>query len=164
LPAIGVVAVAVVVVIGGFGEEVGWRGFALPFLQRRFDALVSALLLTPIWALWHLPFFFTVATYRDFPPAEYVGFVFGLACGSIILTWLYNGTSGSILACAIWHGVYNLETATVAASGMIAAVTTTLVVVKQSCSSRSRYARVSADSRRCSAPDAARLANTLMHG
>ena len=46
-------------------------------------------------------YFFTVATYRGFAPAGYVGFVFGLACGSIVLTWLYYGTGGSILACAV---------------------------------------------------------------
>jgi uncharacterized protein len=56
--------------------------------------------------------------------------VFGLACGSVILAWLYNRTGGSILACAIWHGVYNLETGTVAANRTIQAVTTTLVIVQ----------------------------------
>jgi membrane protease YdiL (CAAX protease family) len=130
LPTIGVGAVAVLAIVGGFGEEIGWRGFALPVLQRRYSPLTAALLVTPIWALWHLPFFFTVATYRAFPPAGYVGFVFGLACGSVILAWLYNRTGGSILACAVWHGVYNLETGTVAANSTIQAVTTTLVIVQ----------------------------------
>lgn len=129
LPTIGIAGVVVVVIVGGFGEEIGWRGFALPLLQRRVQPLTAALLLTPIWAVWHLPFFFTTSTYRGFAPVGYFGFVFGLACGSIILTWLYNSTGGSILACAIWHGVYNVETGTAAASGTIAAVTTTLVVV-----------------------------------
>jgi membrane protease YdiL (CAAX protease family) len=97
-PAIGVVPVAVVAILVTFGEETGWRGFALPLLQRRYGALAAALLVTPIWALWHLPYFFTVSTYRGFAPIGYVGFVFGLACGSIVLTWLYNGTGGSILS------------------------------------------------------------------
>ena len=91
LPAIGVVPVAVIAILITFGEETGWRGFALPLLQRRYGALAAALLVTPIWALWHLPYFFTVTTYRGFAPVGYVGFVFGLACGSIVLTWLYNG-------------------------------------------------------------------------
>ncbi len=130
LEAIGVVPVAVIVILSTFGEEVGWRGFALPLLQRRYGALVAALILTPIWAVWHLPFFFTVATYRDFPPVGYIGFVFGIACGSIVLTWLYNGTGGSILACAVWHGVYNLTSGTAAASGMIAAITSTFVTLQ----------------------------------
>ncbi|MEA2248069.1 MAG: protease family protein [Solirubrobacteraceae bacterium] len=105
LSAIGVVPVAVIAILITFGEETGWRGFALPLLQRRHGALAAALLVTAIWAVWRLPYFFTVATYRNFAPAGYVGFVFGIACGSIVLTWLYNGTGGSILACAVWHGV-----------------------------------------------------------
>ncbi len=130
LPAIGVAPVAVIAILITFGEETGWRGFALPLLQRRHGALAAALLVTPIWALWHLPYFFTLATYRDFAPVGYVGFVFGLACGSIVLTWLYNGTGGSILACAVWHGVFNLATGTAAATGTIQAVTTTFVYVQ----------------------------------
>ena len=130
LPAIGVVPVAVIVILSSFGEETGWRGFALPLLQRRHGALAAALLVTPIWVVWHLPYFLTVATYRDFPPAGYIGFAFGIACGSIVLTWLYNGTGGSILACAVWHGVYNLASGTAAASGTVAAVTSTLVSVQ----------------------------------
>jgi uncharacterized protein len=129
LPAIGVVPVAVVVVLGALGEETGWRGFALPLLQRRYGALAAALRITPIWAVWHLPFFFSVAGYRGFAPVGYVGFVFGLACGSIVLTWLYNGTGGSILACAVWHGLYNLETGTAATTATIQAVTTAFVYV-----------------------------------
>jgi membrane protease YdiL (CAAX protease family) len=117
------------VILTTFGEETGWRGFALPLLQRRYGALAAALLITPIWALWHLPYFFTVTTYRGFAPVGYVGFVFGLACGSIVLTWLYNGTGGSILACAVWHGLYNLETGTAAATSVIQAVTSAFVYV-----------------------------------
>jgi uncharacterized protein len=128
-PAIGVVPVAVVAILITFGEETGWRGFALPLLQRRYGALAAALLITPIWALWHLPYFFTVSTYRGFAPVGYVGFVFSLACGSIVLTWLYNGTGGSILACAIWHGLYNIETGTAAATSTIQAVTSAFVYV-----------------------------------
>jgi len=82
-------------------------------------------------ALWHLLSFFIVTTYRGFAPVGYVGFVFGLACGSVVLlTWLYNGTGGSILACAIWHGLYNLETGTAAATNLVVqAVTSAFVYV-----------------------------------
>lgn len=129
LAAIGVIPVVVIVVLTTFGEETGWRGFALPLLQRRFGALAAALLVTPIWVAWHLPFFFTVATYRGFAPVGYLGFAFGIGCGSIVLTWLYNGTGGSILACAVWHGLYNLATGTAAANGTIQAVTSAFVYV-----------------------------------
>ena len=141
LSAIGVVPVWAIVILITFGEEVGWRGFALPLLQRRHSALVAALLVTPIWAVWHLPYFFTVTTYRGFPPAGYVGFVFGLACGSIVLTWLYNRSGGSILACAVWHGLYNCATGTAGATGTIQGVTSASSTSKRSCSSGSSCAR-----------------------
>ena len=127
--AIGVIPVVLIVIVTTFGEETGWRGFALPLLQRRFSALTAALLVAPIWVVWHLPFFFTVATYRAFPPAGYAGFAFGLGCGSIVLTWLYNRTGGSILACAVWHGLYNVATGTAAANGTIQGVTSVFVYV-----------------------------------
>jgi hypothetical protein len=44
-----------------------------------------------------------------------------------VLTWLYNGTGGSILACAVWHGAYNVATGTAAGTGTIAAVTSAFV-------------------------------------
>jgi membrane protease YdiL (CAAX protease family) len=127
LPAVGVGVVWVIAISSTFGEEVGWRGFALPLLQRRYGALAAALVVTPMWFLWHLPFFFTVATYRSFPAAGYVGFTFGLACGSVVLTWLYNGTGGSVLACAVWHGLFNLATGTAASNATIQAVTSAFV-------------------------------------
>jgi CAAX protease family protein len=101
-----------------------------PRLERRVGALGAALLLTPIWALWHLPLFGVVATYRGFAPPAYVGFLFGLGCGSIVLTWLYNRTGGSVLACSVWHGLFNMSTATAAATGMLAATVSTLVMVQ----------------------------------
>src|SRR5438309_11798407 len=67
---------------------------------------------------------------RYFPPAGYVGFVFGLACGSIVLTWLYNGSGDSILACVVWHGLYNLATGTAAATGTFQAATSAFVYVQ----------------------------------
>jgi uncharacterized protein len=130
LPTLGVASVTALVILGALGEETGWRGFALPLLQRRYSPLAAALLVTPIWAAWHLPLFFTISTYRDFAPPAYIGFVFALGCGSIVLTWLYNRTGGSILACAIWHGLFNMATATVAASGTLAGVTSALVIVQ----------------------------------
>jgi uncharacterized protein len=129
-PTLGVVGVAVIVLIGALGEETGWRGFALPLLQRRYSPLAAALLITPIWAAWHLPLFLTVSGYRGFAPAAYVGFVFSLGCGSLVLNWLYNGSGGSILACVVWHGLFNIATATAAGSGTIAAVVSTLVIAQ----------------------------------
>ena len=54
LSAVGFTFLSTLIIVGLF-EEVGWRGFALPRLQRRLDALWAALVLGVLWALWHLP-------------------------------------------------------------------------------------------------------------
>ncbi len=130
-PAIGLVGVLLLITfVGALGEETGWRGYALPQLQRRFSPLTSSLILAVVWFLWHLPQFFVIAAYRDFSPVQYVGMLLGLFCGAVILTWLYNRSGGSILLVIIWHGLYNFVSGTQAATGLLAAVVTTLVMAQ----------------------------------
>ena len=129
---LGIPGVAlVVIVVGGFGEETGWRGYALPQLQRRFGPITASVIIAVLWASWHIPQFFFVDSYKDFSLPMLPVFVFGLTCGAIVWTWVYNHT-GSILAVAVWHGIYNATGATKAAtggSGTIAAAMWTFVVV-----------------------------------
>jgi membrane protease YdiL (CAAX protease family) len=128
---IGVLGVfALIILVGAVGEEVGWRGFALPQLQRRFSPLVATAILAPLWWAWHLPQFFVLQTYRDFTPIEYLGMLFGLSCGTWVLTWLFNGSGGSLLAVVVWHGVYNCASATQASTGVVAAAVTTVVMAQ----------------------------------
>src|SRR5664280_2803432 len=133
LPAgIGIVGVALLVtVVNGFGEETGWRGYALPQLQRRFGPLAASLIIAVFWAAWHIPQFFFLNSYKNFSVAMLPVFVLGLACGAIVWTWIYNHT-GSILAVAVWHGIYNVTGGTKAAAdgrGTIAAAMWTYVVL-----------------------------------
>jgi uncharacterized protein len=130
IPAIGLGWVLLLIFVGALGEETGWRGYALPQLQRRFSPLASSLILAVVWFGWHLPQFWVIATYRDFAPIQYVGMFCGLACGAVVLTWLYNRSGGSILLLAVWHGLYNLVSATQAATGLLAAVVTTLIMIQ----------------------------------
>ena len=130
-PAIGLVGVLLLITfVGALGEETGWRGYALPQLQRRFSPLASSLILALLWFGWHLPQFFVIAAYRDFGPGQYVGMFLGLTCGAVILTWLYNRSGGSILLVIVWHGLYNFVSGTQAATGVLAAVVSTLVMVQ----------------------------------
>lgn len=120
--------VLVLVLVNGFGEETGWRGFALPALQRRFSPLTSMLLLTLIWGAWHAPMFVVVSTMRGFGTVTVIGWLVGLASGSVVLGWMRN-RSGSIAVVAVWHGLFNVVSGTAAADGLLAAVSTTLVMV-----------------------------------
>lgn len=130
LPAIGVVGVFLLItVVNGFGEETGWRGFALPHLQRRFHPLVATMVLAALWALWHTPYFFVLASYQDLGPVQVVPFVLGIGLGAVVLTWIYNRSNGSILLPVVWHGVYNLVGGTAAAGGVLGATVTSLVMV-----------------------------------
>lgn len=119
-----------VVLVNGFGEETGWRGFALPLLQRRFSPLTAMLVLAVIWAGWHLPMFLVVDSFRGFSAGTVVGWLLGLTAGSIVLGWLYNQSGGSVALVAVWHAGFNMVSATAAASGLVAAVVTTVVMVQ----------------------------------
>lgn len=92
----------------GFGEEAGWRGFALPRFQQRWNALGSTALLSVFWALWHWPLFLYRPGYTSMDITGVVGWLFSLFTGSILLSWLFNSTRGSILACAIFHATIDI--------------------------------------------------------
>lgn len=130
LPYIGITGAWLLWVISyGFGEEIGWRGFALPRLQAHMGALPATLLLGLGWALWHLPFFFYKRSFMAMSGGGIVGYVVGMMFGALVLTWLYNSSRGSILIVALWHGTFNLGTGSVISSGSIAAIMSTVVMV-----------------------------------
>ena len=88
---------------GPLGEEPGWRGFALPRLQRLHGPLLGSLILGPLWALWHLPMFWVPAW--NFPPTplNVVLFVIAAIPLTIIMTWVFNNTKGSLLIAILGH-------------------------------------------------------------
>ncbi|OYR51725.1 CPBP family intramembrane glutamic endopeptidase [Halorubrum sp. Ea8] len=98
------VTVLITSLLGGGQEEFGWRGFAVPALQDRFDALTTSVIVGLVWAVWHLPAFaFEIPGYTS-SFALYTLLVVGI---SIILTWLYNSTDGSVLLAMLFHGGVN---------------------------------------------------------
>jgi membrane protease YdiL (CAAX protease family) len=110
----------------GFGEETGWRGFALPRLQKGRSARSATWILGVFWAIWHAAMFTYKANFIAMGIFDAVGWLVGMLSGAIVLTWLYNSTQGSILMVALWHGTYN---ATVAATEpLIAAVVSAFVI------------------------------------
>jgi membrane protease YdiL (CAAX protease family) len=96
----------VVFLLGGpVGEEFGWRGFALPHLQRKYSTLVSSCIVGSIWALWHLPLFFIKASPQYTIP--FLAFFIQSIAISIIMAWIYNSTKGSLLLVMLLHATIN---------------------------------------------------------
>jgi membrane protease YdiL (CAAX protease family) len=97
---------------GPFGEETGWRGFALPSLQRTHGPLVGSLILGLIWALWHLPIFWVPAW--NLPPTilNIVMFVIAAIAFTIVMTWVFNNTKGSLLIATLIHASFDMFMAT----------------------------------------------------
>ena len=87
--------------LGPLGEEFGWRGLALPLLQRRFSPFWASLILGVVWATWHAPAFFMSGT----PQSGWsIGpFFLGLISITVILTPLFNASRGSLLIPILYH-------------------------------------------------------------
>jgi CAAX protease family protein len=94
---------------GPLGEEPGWRGFALPRLQRLHGPLVGSLILAPLWALWHLPMFWVPAW--NFPPTllNVVLFIIAAIPLTIVMTWVFNNTKGSLLIAILVHWAFDMS-------------------------------------------------------
>jgi membrane protease YdiL (CAAX protease family) len=91
---------------GAFGEEFGWRGYALDRLQANWNALVASLVLGLLHACWHIPLWFAVG-----PKARTQNFglfAFNVVVVAIVYTWLYNNTGRSILPSLVFHTLSNM--------------------------------------------------------
>ena len=93
------------IINGGLSEEVGWRGYALPRLQSRFNAVQSSLILGLMEGLWHVPLVFWIGDPR-----------YGMSIPLLIIwqtiatfqrTWIYNNTDGSIFTAIMFHATGN---------------------------------------------------------
>jgi membrane protease YdiL (CAAX protease family) len=88
-------------------EETGWRGFLLPSLMEGMSRLRAALLIGVIWGAWHLPIFLAAHATFGAGMAEFGVMFFGCITMSIILTWLYLESRGSLLICVLFHNAVN---------------------------------------------------------
>jgi len=91
------------------GEEFCWRGFALDKLQRNWGALTSSLIIGVIWALWHVPMFFSEGFGHHDKPLPFDQFFITLVLLSIIITWIQNNTGGSLVPAFVLHAMINLS-------------------------------------------------------
>lgn len=91
-------------IVGGGLEELGWRGLALPELQKRFNPLAATVILGLVWTVWHAPLFCVEgAVQKELSPIWFTASVMGHA---FILTWLFNKTR-SVPICVIYHAAAN---------------------------------------------------------
>lgn len=118
---------SLLLVFGGGQEEPGWRGFALPRLQERMGPLLASLVLGVLWGLRHLPVFVLVPGYNSTGPgvASIVASVavftaVGAVGQSLLLTWLFNRTAGSVLLAVLAHA--SLDAGTALVTGRIASM------------------------------------------
>jgi membrane protease YdiL (CAAX protease family) len=103
----GLSAVNFVVFVFVVGEEVGWRGYALPGLLPRRSALMASLLLGVLWGAWHLPTFFVAEAPQYGLP--FPAFMILTVAYSVLFTWVYLHTEGSVLIATLLHGAINLS-------------------------------------------------------
>jgi membrane protease YdiL (CAAX protease family) len=117
---VGVIGVLVVEFVrilflgGPLEEELGWRGFALPRLQARRSAFSASVMLGFVWGVWHIPLYFVAGTGQQetagsagatFAITAFVVWTIGL---SILFTWLFNETRGSLIVAMLFHAAVNL--------------------------------------------------------
>lgn len=108
-PTVIPIAFAYIFFLGGpLQEEFGWRGYALEKLQKRWNSLISSVVVGFTWGLWHLPLFF-MPRQELYYQRPIWGLFLTLILTAILFTWVYNNTGGSVLAVLLFHTMFNLS-------------------------------------------------------
>ena len=87
------------------GEETGWRGYALPRLQERWGPFGASVVIGLVWGVWHLPLFIMAGDFHSQIPFGL--FVLQDVALSVVMTWLFNATGGSLLLVHLFHAASN---------------------------------------------------------
>lgn len=98
--------VAFGMIIPSIDEEPGWRGFALPRLQQRYGPLWASIILGTLHGLWHIPAVFTIV-FGPLPFADLLPFILTNVFATVLYTWVYNHSRGSILIAMLMHAASN---------------------------------------------------------
>lgn len=96
----GTVLNAIIMLCGCFFEELGWRGFLLPQLERQHDPLISTLIVGALWGFWHMSF--------DLGLFGFLIFIVTAIEMSLLMTWIYHKTNGNLILMTLWHFSVNV--------------------------------------------------------
>lgn len=100
------VLAAIALITGATGEELGWRGFALPHLQKQHNALVSSLILGVYWGIWHISSW--ILSDSPFTLESTLLFTTTTTLNTILITCIYNNTNGSVFLASLHHWSENV--------------------------------------------------------
>jgi membrane protease YdiL (CAAX protease family) len=95
----------IMIFLGGGQEEFGWRGYALPLLERKFGIWLANIILGIIWAFWHIPLWFITGTSQTY--MNFGGFIFLMIGYSFILCWIRNISGNRPFSGIYVHGLFN---------------------------------------------------------
>lgn len=115
-PAFSIAAAVVLFVVfflAALGEELGWSGYAIDRLQRRFNTLEASIILGSVWAVWHI-----VAMIQGGQSTAWIAWgCLDMIATRVIMVWLYNNTGKSVFAVALYHAVANVSIKTLFPGG-----------------------------------------------
>jgi membrane protease YdiL (CAAX protease family) len=120
------IEVLFILILISVAEEFGWRGYALDRLQCKFNsnnhtAIISSIILGVIWAVWHLPLFFTPGEGKSHEFLNFPLFLVMAILLAILFTWFHNNTNSSILTAIVFHTSVNF-------SGILIPITDSYVI------------------------------------
>jgi len=93
------------VFLGGGQEEIGWRGYILTFLEKRFGSWVGSIILGLVWACWHIPLWFILGTSQTY--MNFIGFTMLTLGYSLFFSWVMKSSGNRPLAGLVAHGTAN---------------------------------------------------------
>jgi len=101
------------------GEELGWRGFALPRLQFFWAPLTSGIVLGFLWGVWHLPLVWTPASRSAVAELPLWAFIIDITATSVLYVWIFNHTRGSVAIATLVHAANNTASVFLMPAGAI---------------------------------------------
>lgn len=93
------------ILFGGGQEEIGWRGYILPYLEKKFGLIFGSLILGIIWAIWHIPLWFIPGSTQTY--MSFIAFTLLTIGYSYFFSWIIEASGNRLLSGLIVHGTGN---------------------------------------------------------